>query len=558
MQTRSLLASLLALSSSAALSAQSPCIEHDGFANSERFGYAACGIGDLDGDGLDDYVVTDPENEDGWAHIFSGNGQLLESLSGHEIPGLSWFGGSVADLGDSDGDGFHELAVGAPLSEDSSLGFVGKVLIYEFQMSPSGLVLQVKDFSVLTGPSTNSSFGTGVANAGDVDGDGVDDLMVYMLVPLSGRVHVYSGADHSLLHDLSGAGSSDNFGQSMCGIGDYNGDGFDDFAIGALTFNIERGRVQVFSGNPAESGTVLLTVDGVNQGDFLGEAIANIGDVNGDGFDELAIGAPGSDAGMMNGGRVEVYAGGSGALLYAINGGFAQWLGREVTGLGDVDEDGKPDFAVGAFNLKPQTGYVPIFSGENGQVIDSLNDDDRLGDVVVGIGDVDGDQRGDVVCGIWRDAPFGSNPSGRASVYCGASTSYPGTNEDLVQKSVTGETATPITDNVKKISAGQLLRIEVDTPSLTFDDLIWATFAQVFVTSGPAPQDAIYSAVHLNLTASPAPFLIAVGKMGQDTLLGPIPAGLEGLSVMLQSFTVTPLAANGLFAATDGHEFQIK
>ena len=150
------------------------------------------------------------------------------------------------------------------------------------------------------------------------------------------------------LYDLSG-GTGDQFGQSVAWIGDVDGDGQEDIAVGAHTgdgLQPDAGYVRIFS---AASGHQVLTIPGEVSGDRFGWAIAGLGDVDADGAGDLIIGAPGQDwAPYTESGAVYVVSGATGAQIWKLSGlgNFSQ-AGFAVAGPGDIDGDGTPDYAVG-------------------------------------------------------------------------------------------------------------------------------------------------------------------------------------------------------------------
>jgi len=186
-------------------------------------------------------------------------------------------------------------------------------------------------------------FGRSVSGAGDVNSDGFDDLIVGSEFGPP-NVQVFSGSDGSVLHTFDGDLANGDFGDSVSGAGDVNGDGFADLIVGAP--NTVRGSAQVFSGF---DGTVLYTFEGDSFDDEFGTSVSGTGDVNDDGFDDVIVGAPrDSNSGFFSG-SARVFSGVDGSVLYTFNGDSAvDSLGWSVSGAGDVNNDGVADFIVGA------------------------------------------------------------------------------------------------------------------------------------------------------------------------------------------------------------------
>jgi hypothetical protein len=226
-----------------------------------------------------------------------------------------------------------------------------------------------------------NSIGFSVSSAGDVNADGFADLIV-------AGARVFSGIDGSLLYnfeeDVLGISSS------VSGAGDVNGDGFDDLIVGAWSANNYRGSAQVFSGF---DGNELYSFEGDSEEDWLGLSVSGAGDVNGDGFADLIVGAAGAwgdDIGSFNIGYARVFSGSDGSgfsgtdekVLYTFDGDREyDFFGRSVSGVGDVNGDGVADFVVGAdTGGADYAGYVRVFVS---QITPSVlkGDVDRNGDV---------------------------------------------------------------------------------------------------------------------------------------------------------------------------------
>lgn len=249
----------------------------------------------------------------------------------------------------------------------------------------------------LPSPEPGDRFGAALGDAGDLDGDGVHEVLVgaWRSGGLRGRAELRAGADGRLLASWRGVHPGDALGWALVGLGDVDGDGLGDLALAAPAGEPPAGRVRLVSG---ADGRLLRELVGGEAGERFGHALAALGDVDGDGLGDLAIGAPQASGAGPAAGRVLVVSGGSGALLWVRQGAAAfDQLGRALASPGDVDGDGLADLAVaaplgddGAFN----GGQVLLLGGRDGALLQTLVGDgvgDQLGTWLAGPGDLDGD-----------------------------------------------------------------------------------------------------------------------------------------------------------------------
>ena len=214
----------------------------------------------------------------------------------------------------------------------------------------------------LSGGVPGESFGCSVAGAGDVNGDGYGDVIVgaYQSGPVGqpvGRAYIYFGGLRPQNRPdviLSGEAVGDAFGVCVAPAGDMNKDGYADVIVGAYHNGAggkDAGRAYVYYGGAAPSERPALVLTGEAAGDAFGYSVSGAGDVNGDGFGDVAVGAYGNDAGGSAAGRAYLFFGGGADVVPDfIQTGEATLdnLGFAVSGAGDVDGDGTADLVVGA------------------------------------------------------------------------------------------------------------------------------------------------------------------------------------------------------------------
>ena len=281
----------------------------------------------------------------------------------------------------------------------------------------------------LDGSKVNEVFGNMVRPAGDVNADGVCDLLVGSLYGPTGlgRVQVFSGVDGALLHVVDGLSTNDGTGFSGCTAGDVDGDGHDDFVVGSMrddTLALDIGAIRVYSG---ATGEVLLTASGKQHGENFGRSVAPAGDVNDDGVIDLLVGSWFyTSEGLADRGRAVLLSGVDLELMHEWLGeGANDYMGIEVRAAGDVDDDGTPDLFVGAaeyYGHAYENGQAYVYSGVTWAPLYVFEGDD-LGDLfghsITSLGDVDLDGVVDLAVGAYADDDFGSK-SGTARTFSGA------------------------------------------------------------------------------------------------------------------------------------------
>lgn len=411
---------LALISAAVAAAAQDLQLSSHG-AGGDQEGWAVCVAGDMNGDGFADIAVGAPQSfvegraAAGYVRVISGKtGATLHKFQG--LTDRDEFGCAVAPAGDVDGDLHADLLVGARFDDSAGVRF-GAARVYS---GASGAILHT-----FTGDSSLSEFGAAVGRAGDVNGDGVTDLIVG--APRSdagghdaGAVHVYSGKDGALLFQFLGDVESGNFGQAVCGIGDWTGDARAEIAVGAPRAGADgRGLVQVFSGR---DGVMMRSLPAPAEVAGFGTSVASAGDADLDGQTDLLVGAPGGDAASADPGSALLYSSKDGSLLRSLRGfGLGSRFGHSVAAGGDLNGDAYGDQLVGApldSGNGAEAGAVVAFSGKDGVILQAVYGAplEQLGFCVAGGVDIDGDRAIEIIAGAPM-AEEGGKSSGVARVY---------------------------------------------------------------------------------------------------------------------------------------------
>jgi hypothetical protein len=406
------------------------------------FGFSVA-VGDVSGDGKADIAVgaygenVSGNTDQGRAYVFSGaDGSVLSTLDTPNPQGDTYFGFSVA-VGEVNGDGKGDIVVGATMEDVGDNQDQGRAYVFS---GADGSLLFTLDSP---NPQPVAWFGYAVA-LGDVDGDSKADIVVGAHREDTGgktdqgRAYVFSGADGSLLFtlDIPNPQAYAWFGISLA-VGEVNGDGKADVAVGAYGEDVggngSQGRAYVFSG---ADGSLLFTLDTPNPQTFgnFGRSVA-MGEVNGDGKADIAVAAYGENlGGNADQGRAYVFSGADGSLLFTLNTPNPQahvWFGISMA-VGEVNGDGKADVAVGAHredvgsNLDQGRAYV--FSGADGSLLLTLDTPNpqtfaNFGRSVA-MGKVNGDGKAGIAVGAYGEDVGGNADQGRAYVF---STSDPPT-----------------------------------------------------------------------------------------------------------------------------------
>lgn len=398
----------------------------------DHFGGAAANAGDVNGDGRADLAVGAAGRAGPGDGIPAGSVYLYwGGPQGNNVPEITLHGTQSGEgFGSSIASTFHGgsglLLVGARFG---GLQQRGRVYLYSGYELIGGLSL-----GVIGAPLSDRGFGASVAALGDVNGGGGEDFIVG--APgldgdgqNRGHAYIYSGGLKPIL-TLIGSGPNDHFGAAVASAGDFNGDGFPDFIVGE-TVGGSAGRASLYYGGPGVDAVPDQIFQGEAAGDHFGAAISSMGDLNGDGYDDLAIAAPFNDAAGQDAGRVYVFFGGpaADALADLVLTGERPGdnFGQSVAAAGDMNSDGHADFVVGApvaavgdLIAGPGSAYVyfggPLLDDTPDLVLNGETNGDHFGAAVAMAGDFNDDGGADLLVGAPSN-DFAGTEAGRSYLF---------------------------------------------------------------------------------------------------------------------------------------------
>ena len=459
----------------------------------------------------------------------------LDGTTGFRLDGIDaddWSGRSVSSAGDVNGDGFDDLIIGA-FNADPNGGDSGETYVV---FGKSGGFSAAVDLATLDGTTgfrlngivTRDHSGASVSSAGDVNGDGFDDLIIgavsadpnggdsgesYVVFGKSGGFAAavdLSTLDGTIGFRLEGIEERDWSGASVSSAGDVNGDGFDDLIIGARFANhggnLQAGESYVVFGKSGGfssavnlstlDGTTGFRLDGINISDSSGVSVSSAGDVNGDGFDDVIIGALHADPGGDS-------SAGESYVVFGKSGGFNS-----------------------AVNLSTLDGTI-------GFRLDGIDADDISGTSVSSAGDVNGDGFDDVIIGAFKADPGGDSWAGESYVVFGKSGGFSSAVDLAALDGTTGFQVDGIdADDISGASVSSAGDVNGDG----FDDLIIGAFhadpggdskaGESYVVFGGNFTGSVETHVGdatantLAATQGASTIDILIGAQGNDTLIG--------------------------------------
>ncbi|HET9888473.1 MAG TPA: integrin alpha, partial [bacterium] len=340
------------------------------------FGWSVAGAGDVNGDGYDDWIAGAPGwngglSNEGRVTLYWGSPNVLSTTPAWTKTGGQAganFGAALAGSGDADADGYADLVIGAPLQNSA---FTDAGAIHWFRGSATGPSATAQ--RVITGTMVGEELGAAVAHAGDANGDGYADVIAgapgFTHDQISeGSVRVILGSQGGLQANawwnVEGEQAEARLGSSVAYAGDVNGDGVADILASARFYDgveTDEGRALLYLGSP--SGIAALpawSIEGNQAGAEL-DAVASAGDINADGFSDIAVGSSLWTSTETQEGVVHVYAGSANGMaaspLWTMHGGVAfANLGSSLGGAGDASGDGFADLVLGARGLADSAG----------------------------------------------------------------------------------------------------------------------------------------------------------------------------------------------------------
>jgi hypothetical protein len=440
-----------------------PIATLSGTTNVARLGFSVSIAGDLNNDGYDDVIIGAPSYYDlgnadsvGKAYILFG-GPSMDSIPDLILSGINVedrFGQCVSAAGDMNNDGFGDVMVGAPLANGGGIAR-GEVYIYF-----GGVVMDNIPDLVIQGYESYGNYGKTLASVGDVNNDGFGDIIVGAQGEqnYTGRTYLYLGSqsvDTTIDIVFTGSVVYEQFGTQLSSAGDVNNDGFDDILIGSFEMGNGNPKARLYLGGAALDNNADYIFTDFNS--FYVTDVYGGVDLNNDNFDDVVVGFNDHTMVYYGGNTMDTLA----DLSFAAVGDISS---------GDVNNDGFEDIMIGYLANPPDTSGVLIYFGA--AVLDTTADviiagaSQSFGSSIACNGDLNNDGKSDIVIGAYDAEVNGIPSAGQAYIYdnvvCNQQVIV---NSSPYIKTLTESQSWIITSGIVLVPSGALVKLDADPGS---------------------------------------------------------------------------------------------